>query len=58
MRFLDVAALQGTDAGDAGEPHYDRIEPPQQPAANPYSALVLEGADLYADQTTAINIEI
>ena len=30
-------------------PHYDKIEVPQQPAANPYSVLEL-GADHYADQ--------
>ena len=41
--------LQDTGAGDTAAPHYDQLEQPQQPAANPYSTLVL-GADLYADQ--------
>ena len=47
--------LQAT-AGAATSPHYDQLEQPEQPAASPYSALVL-GADLYADQT-AVNIDI
>ena len=52
-----VAALQGAGAGGAGGPHYDKLEQPEQPAASPYSPLVL-GADLYADQSAAINFEL
>jgi len=44
------------DSGAGASPHYDQIEQPQQPAANPYSSLEL-GADLYADQT-GVEIEL
>ena len=37
-------------------PHYDKIEQPEQPAANPYSSLALE-ADLYANQA-GVEIEL
>ena len=41
---------QGANTGAVASPHYDKIEQPEQPAANPYSSLVL-GADLYTNQS-------